>query len=89
MLFMVIERFKHGDAKPVGQRFERRGRMLPEGVAYHASWVDSAGARCFQIIETADPDLLKAWVNRWDDLIDFEIVPVMTSSDFWAKASKA
>jgi hypothetical protein len=26
-----------------------------------------------------------AWVSRWDDLIDFEIVPVLTSADFWAK----
>jgi uncharacterized protein DUF3303 len=88
MLFMVIERFKHGDAGPIGQRFKRHGRMLPEGVAYHASWMDSAGTRCFQIMEAGDPELLKAWVSRWDDLIDFEIVPVMTSSDFWAKARR-
>jgi len=45
MLFMVIERFKHGDPAPIGQRFRQNGRMLPEGVSYHASWVDSAGAR--------------------------------------------
>jgi hypothetical protein len=25
------------------------------------------------------------WVNRWADLIDLEIVPVLTSADFWAK----
>jgi len=31
MLFMVIERFKNGDPKPIGQRFRREGRMLPEG----------------------------------------------------------
>jgi hypothetical protein len=43
MLFMVIERFKHGDATLIGERFKRRGRMLSEGVAYHASWVDLAG----------------------------------------------
>ncbi len=42
MLFMVIERFKDGNARLVGERFRQSGRMLPEGVAYHASWVDSA-----------------------------------------------
>jgi hypothetical protein len=85
MLFMVIERFKLGDPKPVGERFKRSGRMLPEGVVYHASWVDSTGARCFQVMEAAKPELLETWVSRWDDLVDFEIVPVLTSSDFWAK----
>jgi len=85
MLFMVIESFKHGDAGAVGKRFKMSGRMLPEGVAYDASWVDSAGMRCFQIMETRDSELLKAWTSRWDDLIDFEIVPVESSADFWAK----
>lgn len=85
MLFMVIENFKQGDAAPVGERFRRLGRMLPYGVAYHASWVESSGARCFQVMETQDPELLNTWVSRWNDLIDFEIIPVLASSEFWAK----
>ena len=85
MLFMIIERFKHGNPRLVGERFKQSGRMLPEGVFYHASWVDSTGTRCFQIMETAHPELLDAWVRRWDDLIEFEVVPVLTSTDFWAK----
>ena len=85
MLFMVIERFKQGDAGPIGERFQRSGRMLPEGVTYHASWVDSAGSRCFQVMEAAHPELLGPWVSRWDDLVEFEIIPVLTSSDFWAQ----
>ena len=86
MLFMVIERFKNGDAKLIGERFKRSGRMLPEGVTYHASWVDSAGSCCFQVMEAPRLELLNSWVTRWNDLIDFEIVPVFTSSEFWAKA---
>jgi len=58
MLFMVIERFKDGDAAPIGKRFKFRGRMLPEGVTYHASWVDSTGTRCFQVMETLRLELL-------------------------------
>lgn len=85
MLFMVIERFKNGDAGPVGSRFKMSGRMLPEGVIYHASWVDSTGTRCFQVMEASHPELLNDWVSRWEDLVDFEIVPVLTSADFWAK----
>jgi hypothetical protein len=85
MLFMVIGRFKHGDPGPVGKRFKRSGRMLAEGVTYHASWVDSTGTRCFQVMETPHPELLNTWVSRWEDLVDFEIVPVLISADFWAK----
>jgi len=85
MLFMVIERFKNGDAAPVGERFQRTGRMLPEGVVYHASWVSADGSRCFQIMEAPDAESLQPWIRRWHDLIDFEAVPVLTSADFWAK----
>jgi hypothetical protein len=86
MLYMVIERFRDGDTGPIGERFRRMGRILPEGLTYHASWVDSSGVRCFQIMETAYPELLDMWVSHWNDLIDFEIVPVLTSGDFWANS---
>jgi hypothetical protein len=85
MLFMVIEHFKDGDPRPVGVRFRRNGRMLPDGVTYHASWIEPTRLRCFQVMEAATPELLQEWVRRWDDLVDFEIVPVLTSSDFWAR----
>jgi hypothetical protein len=87
MLFMVIERVKGTAWGPVGERFRRSGRMLPEDVLYHASWVDPAGGRCFQVMEAPDLESLKAWAARWEDLVDFEIVPVLTSQEFWAGAS--
>ena len=85
MLFMVIETFKNGDPDPIRERFFREGRMLPEGVLYHASWIDRANARCFQIMEAKDLKALDAWTGRWSDLIDFEIVPVVSSQDYWAR----
>jgi len=27
--------------------------------------------------------------SRWDDLVDFEIVPVLTSGEFWANVQSA
>lgn len=84
MLFMIIEHFKNRDPKPIGDRFQREGRMLPDGVTYHASWVDPATARCFQIMEAPKQESLNDWINRWNDLIDFEIIPVQKSSDFWS-----
>ena len=84
MLFMVIERFKNGTAAAVGERFRQNGRMLPDGVTYHASWVDPATLRCFQVMEAATTHLLNVWIGRWDDLVDFEVIPVQTSAEFWA-----
>ena len=84
MLFMVIEHFKNGDPKPVGERFKHSGRMLPEGVIYYASWMDSRNSRCFQIMEAPDRESLEPWTAAWDDLVDFEVVPVQTSAEFWA-----
>ena len=85
MLFMVIERFRDGTLKLIGERFQRQGRMLPEGAVYQASWVDSAGGRCFQLMEAPRRESLDDWMRRWEDLIDFEVVPVLTSSEFWAR----
>ena len=85
MLFMVIEHFRNADPKPIRERFLRDGRMMPEGVLYHSSWVDPAGTRCFQLMEAGDPDLLHVWTSGWTDLVDFEIVPVLTSGEYWAK----
>lgn len=84
MLFMVIERFKHGTPRLVHERFARHGRMLSAGVIYHASWVDSSGTRCFQVMEAPQADSLVPWMERWGDLIDFDVVPVLTSTDFWS-----
>jgi len=82
---MVIEHFKNGDPKPIRDRFVSEGRMLPDGVFYHASWIDPARARCFQVMEASDIDMLDAWTMRWSELIDFEIVPVLASQDYWAR----
>ena len=85
MLFMVIEQFKNGATKAIGERFARDGRMLPAGVTYQSSWMDPVGGRCFQIMEADRPEMLADWVSRWNDLVEFEIVPIVTSAEFWAK----
>ena len=84
MLFMAIETFR--DIALVKQRFERRGRLLPEGLVYHASWIDPVANRCFQIMEAPNPEVLKEWTSAWDDLIDFEIVGVLASAEFWSQS---
>lgn len=79
MLFMVIERFKERDAAAIYRRFQERGRMMPDGLKYVDSWVEANLERCFQLMECDDARLLQEWIARWRDLVDFEIVPVVTS----------
>lgn len=78
---MVIERFKHQDAVAVYRRFRDHGRMTPEGLTSVGSWVEVNWDRCFQLMECDDPRLLQAWVARWSDLAEFEIVAVVPSKD--------
>ena len=77
MLFMVIERFK--DAKAVYRRVREKGRILPEGLKYVDGWVEANYDRCFQLMECDDASLFQKWVIQWQDLVDFEIVPVIES----------
>ena len=79
--YMVIERFKAGDAVPVYRRFRERGRMAPAGLKYVASWVSEDLTLCIQMMETADHALLDDWMNQWKDIIDFEVYPVISSSE--------
>jgi hypothetical protein len=85
MLFMVIEQFRNHDPNPVRERFLRDGRMLPDGVVYHASWIDPQNTRCYQLMEAPDLDKVRQWTQSWDDIVDFEILPVLTSQEFWAR----
>ena len=81
MRYMVIERFKGGDARPVYRRFRDQGRLAPDGLRYVASWVSDDLACCWQVMECDDRALLDAWIARWSDIVDFEVVPALTSAE--------
>ena len=80
-LYMVIERFRNGDAAPVYRRFRDYGRLAPDGLEYVSSWVDEDLRVCYQVMKTADRSLLDVWIERWSDLVDFEVQPIMTSAE--------
>jgi hypothetical protein len=69
------------DAVPVYRRFRDQGRLAPAGLVYVSSWVDDDLRVCYQLMETDDRALLEAWISNWADLVDFEIVPVVTSAE--------
>jgi len=87
MLWMIVERFRNGDAVPVYRRFRERGRMAPEGLQYIDSWVTQDLTTCYQLMQADDRALLDAWMVNWRDLTDFEVYPVITSAQAVAKVA--
>jgi hypothetical protein len=85
---MIIERFRNGDPAPVYARFRERGRLAPEGLTYVSSWVTADLTRCYQVMACDDRALLDEWLARWSDLVDFEVVPVVTSAEAAAKVGE-
>jgi hypothetical protein len=77
--YLVIERFRDGNPVPVYRRLRERGRLAPEGLEYVGSWVTTDLATCYQVMACDDPALLEAWMARWRDVVEFEVVPVLTS----------
>lgn len=81
MRYMVVERFRDQNAKAVYDRLKTEGRKLPDGLRYEESWVAADCSRCFQVVQCDDIGLLQRWVAGWQDLIEFEILPIQSSED--------
>ncbi len=87
MLYMIVEHFRNGDPLPVYRRFRDQGRLAPDGLRYVSSWVTEDFLRRFQVMECEDRKLLDGWIAGWEDLVVFEVIPVMTSADAAAALS--
>lgn len=81
MLYMVIENFRGGDPGPVYRRFREQGRLAPDGLEYVSSWVTDDLKRCYQVMQCDDRSLLDEWISHWSDIVDFDVLPVVTSAE--------
>ena len=81
MWFMVIETFKEQSVRRIYERFEESGRMMPDGLSYIDSWIQADFKRCFQLMECDDAKLFQQWIAHWDDLMEFEVIPVTGSAE--------
>lgn len=89
MLFMVLEKFRNQDAKTIYRRLRDKGRSMPDGLTFVSSYVSADVARCFQLMECDDVTLLQRWVAEWSDLMECEIVAVVTGKDTAAALASA
>jgi len=84
MQYMIVETFRQGPA-PVYARFREKGRMAPEGLRYDSSVVTADGTTCFQLMSCDDPRLIDQWIANWSDIVDCEVLPVISSAEAAAK----
>jgi hypothetical protein len=73
---MVIEKFKPGCIEANYERYNSKGRMFPEGLHYLNSWVNKELNVCYQLMESNDIELFYDWFKKWNDFVDFELVPL-------------
>jgi hypothetical protein len=77
---MFIERFHPGKVQTLYKRFAEKGRMMPDGVNYINSWINEDVTICYQVMEADSIEKLNEWISHWNDVADFEIIPVITSA---------
>jgi hypothetical protein len=80
MLFVVIEHYRDGNPVPIYRRLRDRGRQTASGVEYRGSWVTEDLAHCYQVMECQRRADLDQWIANWQDLVDFEVIPVVPSA---------
>jgi hypothetical protein len=81
MTYMIVEKFRTGKVKALYQRFDEKGRLMPEGVVYLNSWIDEKVQVCFQLMEAESMEKLQEWMDAWSDLCEFEVFPVISSPE--------
>jgi len=85
---MIVEHFRNGDPVPVYRRFRQHGRLAPAGLVYVSSWVDEKLERCFQLMEADNVEYINEWIANWNDIVDFEVYPVITSAEAAERVSR-
>jgi len=77
--YVIIEWYYPNKVKELYARFGEHGRNLPKGVKYINSWIDEDVTTCYQIMESESIEKLNEWIEFWEDLADFQIIPVINS----------
>jgi len=54
---------------------------MPEGLHYVSSWTTEDFTTCYQLMETDNRELFALWIAEWNDLWEFEVLPVLSSAE--------
>lgn len=88
MHYLIVEHFRAGNPTPIYDRLRALGRLAPAGLTYISSWVTKDLKTCYQVMETEERSLLEEWMKNWEDLVEFEVMEVLSSMDARATVEK-
>ena len=79
MLFMVLGAYPPERRDAIIARFTEKGSDLPEGIKPIGAWY--ATGKAFEVVETDSSLLIGRWLQKWNDLIAFEVIPVSDAEE--------
>ena len=77
MKFIVTYELSPENRTPSGKRFLETKGAPPEGVTMLGRWHKAGGLAGYLLCETSDAEAIANWCYAWNDLLRFEIVPVI------------
>ncbi len=81
MKYMITFPIEKDTFKEAVARFLDNGGLPPAGVTMLGRWHALGGGEAFILAETDDPRGIYRWVAGWNDLLDFQVVPVIEDED--------
>ncbi len=81
MRFMVTGTWTSEQRNDMYKQRAEKGRMLPENTKLLSEWMEAAGGRVWALVETDDVMALLQWATAWNNLADYEFVPVVEVLD--------
>ena len=86
MKFMIPFSMKPPQFRAAVSRFLETGAGPPDGVKMLGRW--HGGATGWVLAETDDTTKLYEWTARWNDLLEFTVVPVLEDAELGQVLSK-
>jgi Protein of unknown function (DUF3303) len=81
MKFMITWASSPANSKATLARFTETGGSPPQGVTMLGRWHAPHNNRGFVLAETDDAKALYEWVNQWNDLLEFNLAPVIEDAE--------
>ena len=81
MHFMITYAFSNDVRNTAQERFKKTGGTPGEGVKMLGRWHALGGGHGFVLIESNDTVAIGKWMQEWNDLLEFEVIPVSNDED--------
>jgi Protein of unknown function (DUF3303) len=78
MTFHITYTITPANRNAAQQRLKATGGLPPAGVTMLSRWHCAQGLKGFVLAESTDAEAIAKWIQAWDDLLIFEVTPVIT-----------